>query len=168
MLTKTEFLTLVEREMNIISHLVGKLKPQHLGFRLTPAQRSTQELIEFLAVQLVGGVSYFITDSWDAWTAGSKQAAGITPAAFPAAVAAQLAEVRRLLAPLSESEFATRITKHPSGTPAQMPLPEALLTCSLGWIYGYKMQLFLQAKAAGIADIGSSNLWMGMEQAAKA
>lgn len=166
MLTKPEFLALIEREVAIISHLVAKLQPEHLSFRFTPPQRTTQELIEFLAAYLVGGVSYFVNGNWNAWEGSAKQAAGVTPAAFPTVVAAQIAEVRRLLGTVPDAEFATRPSKSAMGQP--MPLPEALLTGTVGWTYAYKMQLFLQAKAAGIADIGTSNLWGGIDRAAQA
>ncbi len=166
MLTKAEFLTLVDRESAVIAHLVGRLQPQHLGFRFTPPQRSTQELIEHLGTLLVGSVSYYLSGSWDAWGENAKVAAGITPERFPALIAAQAAEVRRLITAIPDAEFASRPSKSSNGV--AMPLPQALLTGTVAWIYSYKMQLFLQAKAAGLADLGGSDLWEGVERKAKA
>ena len=164
MLTKSEFLSFLEREAATLSHLVSKAQPSHLAFRLTPAQRSTDELIRYLATQWVGSVSYFVSGSWDGWSAAEQAAKGVTPATFAAAMARQVAEVRQLLEPISEAEFATRPSKDPMGT--AMPLAQAIFGGTVAWTTGYKMQLFLQLKAAGLADIGTSNLWMGVDKKA--
>ncbi len=162
MLTKSEFLAVLEREAAVLSHLATKIQPQHLTFRFTPSQRSTEELLRYLATQWTGSMSYFINGSWDGWSASEQAAATVTPATFAAAMARQVAEVRQLLEPLSEAEFASRPSKDPMGTP--MPLPMAIQSGTLAWTAGYKMQLFLQLKAAGVADIGTSNLWMGVDR----
>jgi len=166
MLTKSEFIATLEREAATLSHLVGKVQPAHLAFRLTPPQRSTEELIRYLATQWTGSVSYFVSGSWDGWSAADAASKTVTPATFAAAMSRQIDEVKAMLAPISEADFATRASKDAMGT--AMPLAQAIFGGTVAWTFGYKMQLFLQLKAAGLADIGTSNLWMGVDKKAAA
>ena len=165
MLTKSEFISFLEREAATLSHLVSKAQPSHLAFRLTPTQRSTDELIRYLATQWAGSVAYFVSGSWDGWSASEQADKAVTPATFSAAMARQVSEVTALLSSISEADFATRPSKDPWGT--AMPLAQAIFVGTLAWTTGYKMQLFLQLKAAGLADIGTSNLWMGVDKKAE-
>lgn len=162
MLTKTEFLALIERELSILKHLAGKLRPQDLAFRFTPGQRSTGELLEYLGTQYVGGVGHALDGNWDAWEAWESQLGPVTPETFPGILDRQLAEVKARLAGVSDADFASRASCDAPGNP--MPLGQALLVTIVAWTYAYKMQLFLQAKAAGNADLGSSNLWHGADK----
>jgi len=166
MLTKSEFIAFLEREAGILSHLISKVQPQHLAFRLTPAQRSTEELMRYLATQWTGSVSYFVSSSWDGWSAAEAAAKTVTPATFAAAMSRQIDEVKALLAPISDADFASRASKDPMGS--EMPLAQAIFGGTVAWTTGYKMQLFLQLKAAGLADIGTGNLWMGVDRKAAA
>ncbi len=166
MLTKTEFLAFLDREAGILKHLASKAQPAHLAFRFTPPQRSTEELLRYLATQWTGSVAYFLSGSWDGWEAAATAAAGVTPQTFAAAIDRQLGEVRGLLDPLAEADFAVRPSKDAMGSPTI--LPQALLGGTVAWTTAYKMQLFLQLKAAGAADLGSSNLWAGVDKAAAA
>lgn len=164
MLTKSEFLAFLDREAATLSHLISKAQPQHLAFRLSPAQRTTEELMRYLATQWSGSVSYFLSGGWDGWEASSAGAANVTPATFAAAMSRQVAEIRQLLEPISDSEFATRASKDATGNP--MPLAQAIFSGTVAWTSGYKMQLFLQLKAAGLSELGSSNLWWGADRKA--
>jgi hypothetical protein len=78
----------------------------------------------------------------------------------------QLTAVERLLAVVPDAEFPTRMVKTPAGDP--IPLASALLEFPLKWAPAYRMQLFLQAKAAGLSELNSSNLWRGHDPKPKA
>ncbi len=166
MLSPSEFLALIERELTILKHLAGKLRPEHLAFRLSPAQRSTGELLEYLGTQYVGGVGHALTGNWDAWEAWEGKRGPVTLETFSGILDRQFAEIRTQLAPISDADFTTRASSDARGTP--MPLSEALLSTVVAWTYGYKMQLFLQAKAAGVDGLASSNLWHGSDAKPKA
>lgn len=166
MLSKTEFLALLERELSVLKHLAGKLRPQDLAFRFSPGQRSTGELLEYLGTQYVGGVAHALTGTWDAWEAWEGKLGPVDAATFPAILDRQLVEVRRLLDAVPDAEFTTRPSTDAPGNP--MPLSEALLRTVIAWTYGYKMQLFLQAKAAGVEGLASANLWHGTDPKPKA
>ena len=162
--SKSEILASLAKEARITAHLASRLQTQHLAFRFTPAQRSTQELLEYLLVHAVNQVSFLLSGSREGGEARRAAVKGIALAQIPAALASQQAEVERLLAPLDEAAFAAKRVRNGQGV--ELPLAEALFEGLVKQAVGYKTQLFLQAKAAGVADIGSNDLWRGEAAAA--
>ena len=160
MLTKPEFLASLKRETKILSHLAAQLKPRHLAFRFTPPQRSTLELLQYLTINAQAGVGYYLTGSWDHWEDLEAASKGVNLRNFPAALKAQERSVSRMLATVGE-DWSTRLVRPMSGKGRPMPLATALFETTLTMCIGYRMQLFLQAKAAGLAKLGSSDLWAG-------
>lgn len=167
MLTKSEFLAALRRENTILIHLAGRLRAKHLGFRFTPPQRSTLELLQYLTISPQAGVSYYLNGSWEHWDALEARSKSVTLASFPAALAAQQHAIVQLLRLVSAQAFLTRKVPAMMGKGTQT-LSVALATTTLTVAIGYRMQLFLQAKAAGIATIGSSDLWAGKAAQSKA
>ena len=161
MLTKTEFLAALKRETRILSHLAGTLEAKHLDFRLTPAQRSTIELLRYLTIQNTASTTYFLNGNWDHWDGLDAKAATVDLASFPTALKAQERTVARLLAPISDKAWQTRLVKPMSGKGRGIPLGTALFETTLTWCIAYRMQLFLQAKAAGLSGLKSKDLWAG-------
>ncbi len=49
-LTKTELIGALQHEVHILQHLTTKIDPSMLDYRPTPKQRSTIELLKYLAV----------------------------------------------------------------------------------------------------------------------
>lgn len=166
MLTKAAFLASLDREAAITKHLVSKLDAGHLDHRFSAAQRSLGELLDYLAVQLEGCVAYFLDGTWDRWEQLENEAKGLTPSAFPAAMDRQMAAVHARLAGVSDADLAGRLVKSPAGD--DIRLGEALVEFTLKFAVAYKMQLFLQAKNAGLRDLASSNLWRGKDAPPKA
>ena len=165
MLTKPEFLAALSRENKILLHLASRLEARHLGFRFTPPQRSTLELLQYLTINAQAGVGYYLGGSWAHWEALEAQAKTVTLATFPAALKAQQRAVAQLLKGVSDQAFLRRPVTAMLGR-GRPTLAQALAATTLTMAAGYRMQLFLQAKAAGVARLGSSDLWAG--KAAKA
>jgi hypothetical protein len=161
MLTKIEFLGGLKRETKILSHLASRLQADHLEFRFTPPQRSTIELMQYLTINAQASVGYYLNGSWDHWDALEAASKEVTPASFPAALKAQERAVAKLLKPISDRTYATKLVRPMSGKGASLTLADALWSTTLTMCIGYRMQLFLQAKAAGITDLKSSDLWAG-------
>ena len=166
MLTKTEVLNSIAKEMKIVSHLATKIQAAQLPYRITPPQRSNQELLEYIAIMAEGGVAMLLSGSWEHFGVRAKAISGTALDRFPAAFAIQLQNVEQLLAPLSDAEFAAKRVKNPQGI--ELALPEALFEGVVKQLVGYKMQLFLQVKAAGNPQLATPNLWRGEDPAAKA
>jgi len=161
--SKTEIINSIAKELRIVSHLAGKLEESHLGFRFTPGQRSTRELLEYLATTAEGAVRFLLTGTRDGGDLLRKEVEGLSLSAFPDAFARQISTVEKLLEPLTDEEFATRKVRNGQGV--ELPLAEALFEGIVKQLVGYKTQLFLQAKAAGVAPLGSANLWRGADPA---
>ena len=166
MLTKYELQASLAREGQATTHIISKLKPEHLAFRFSPGQRSTQELMEYLAIQLEGSVAYFIQGEWARWETLKGEVAGLKTEKFAAAMDRQLSGVERLLTVVPDADYPTRMVKTPWGD--SVPLATGLMEFTLKWAAAYKMQLFLQAKAAGLTTLASSNLWRGQDPQPKA
>lgn len=137
-------------------HLAKSLQEGHLGFRLTAPQRSTRELLRYLAIANEGLLSFIIDGNWDRWEVLEGQVKDLDLSGFPAAMQAQQRRVAKLLAGLKPKQLKAVIAM-PNGTRAtrEAAIAHYLLKMSVG----YKMQLFLQAKAAGAAHLASSDLW---------
>lgn len=162
MLSKSEFLAALKRETKILTHLASKLEAKHLDFRFTPAQRSTLELLQYLTVNQEAGTTYFLTGSWDHWEGMEQRAKTVDLAGFAKTLKKQEAAVAKLLKPISDKAFITKQVKPLSGK-GSVVLSQALVEGPLTWTIGYRMQLFLQAKAAGLSELNSANLWAGKD-----
>ncbi len=160
MLTKTEFLAALKRESAILTHLAGRLRPKHLKFRFTKPQRSTLDLLQYLTINAQAGVGYHVTGSWDHWDKLEASSKKVTLRNFAAALKKQEKAITKQLKSLSERDFALKRVKQMGGK-GTLPLAQSLFQGTLTMCIGYRMQLFLQAKAAGIADLKSSDLWFG-------
>lgn len=160
MLSKVEFLAALKRETKILTHLASRLDAKHLDYRLSPAQRSISELLQYLTINAQASTTYFLTGSWDHWEPLADKAKAVDLAGFAKALKKQDAAVAKLLKPISDKSFATKAVK-PVWGKGTLPLAQALFENTLTWAIGYRTQLFLQAKAAGVADLGSTDLWTG-------
>ncbi len=157
--SKSEIIASLAKEVRITSHIAARLRPQDLAFRFTPGQRSTQELLEYIAAHTVSQVSFLLTGSR---AGGEQQRAavkGLALADVAATLAHQQQQVEQLLAPLSEEQFQALRVKNGQGI--EVSLVEALFEGIVKQAVGYKTQLFLQAKAAGVTDLATPDLWRG-------
>src|SRR6266487_1405633 len=50
-LTTSELVAMLQQEVRILLHLAGKVDPSMLGYRPTPKQRSTLELMQYMAIE---------------------------------------------------------------------------------------------------------------------
>jgi len=164
--TTADIISSIAKELRIITHLASRLQPQHLDYRFTPTQRSTQELLEYLAIIAETNVSQLINGRSDLGQRRQAEVKSIALAALPGVLKAQQQAVENLLAAFTEAEFAAKRIKNYQGN--ELPLAEALFEGLVKQLVGYKTQLFLQAKAAGVANLGSPDLWRGEAAVAKA
>ena len=68
-------------------------------------------------------------------------------------------------AELSDEDLQAKTAALPWGE--EVTLARALLDLSHACLIAYRMQLFLHAKAAGNADIGTPNCWAGVDMPAQ-
>lgn len=161
MLTKDDIRDALLKECDICLHLFGKLPEGETGYRPTPKQRSTLELLRYLTHCGVSGTRAMVEGTWAAFEEGEKRTSAMPASEFPAAMERQKREIAELFARLTDEQFARQEAKLPTGETVK--LGRALLDAPLRWMIGYRMQLFLYAKSAGNHGIGTANCWAGID-----
>lgn len=165
MLDKAAFLASLKLEGKIIKHLAAQLGPAHLDYRPTPAQRSTLELLRYLTMVGSGAVTHALSGGWDHWEALERQSAAVDLAGFPKAMDRQLRSIGKALAGHTDAKLRRARVKTWAGT--ETTLGHGLVEMVLKPFTAYRMQLFLYAKAAGLAHLGTSDVWSGRAPKAK-
>jgi hypothetical protein len=165
MITKELFAQSMARECDIITHLFTKLPEDAYDYRPSPGQRSTLELLRYLAVCAIAGITCMVKSDWKAFAEFTERAKELTSAEFPAAMEQQKREILAFFDSVSEETLLTQQAPVPGGT--VMPLGAAILNGPMKWLAAYKMQLFLYAKASGATELKTPNLWRGTDPAPK-
>jgi len=164
MITKEQLAEAMARECDIAVHLFSKLPPEAYEYRPTPGQRTTTELLRYLSICGIAGLTCMRENNWKLFSEvfGSR-VKEMPPEGFPAAMEQQKNEIQAFFAGLTEEALATQDSALPGGGP--MPLGAAILNGPAKWLPAYKMQLFLYAKAAGADQLKTSNAWRGTDPA---
>jgi hypothetical protein len=160
-LTKPELIASLQNEVRILLHLASKVDRSQLDYRPTAKQRSTIELLRYLAVMGPALVQAAKTGQFDvpAWTAGEKAAAERDFDQTVAAIASQSDLYAELLADMSDADFRDQIEMFGAKwTRGSFIVNQALCACA-----AYRTQLFLYLKACGREELTTMNLWAGMD-----
>ncbi|MCU0725687.1 MAG: DinB family protein [Planctomycetes bacterium] len=148
-------------ECDICLHLFGKLPEGGLDYRPSPAQRDTRDLLRYLSFCGHGFAAALIGGDWEPYTAAAKSSETLAPEDFPRAMAEQKEKLREVFATITDEDLSERRVDLP--WQAAVPLGRALLLLAYRGLSGYRMQLFLYAKAAGNTSISTSNCWAGFD-----
>lgn len=161
MIDRLDLLDAMKRECDVCIHLAGKVPPGGADFRFSPAQRSTLELMRYLTFVGLGASRSLFDGNWDAYKALAEEAKTLDAAGFASAMERQKLGLTKFFDELSDLDFASRVTTLPWGPKTKLSL--ALLLLPHDSLVAYRMQLFLHAKAAGNAAIGTANCWGGID-----
>lgn len=164
MLDKHDIRDVMLREIDVCVHLHGKLPQGALEYRPGPGQRSTLELLRYLSHCGVSGTRAMLEGNWNGFKENAARAETMSGDQFPAAMERQKQELIALFEKLTPEQFATQAATMPMGE--KLKLGRALLEAPFRWLCGYRLQLFLYAKAAGAKDIATANCWMGVDRPA--
>lgn len=150
-------------ECDVTKHLFAKLPREDwqatLAYRPSEGQRSTLELLRYLSFCGIGGSLTCVEGNYGSWKRLSARAEEMEADDFPAAMDRQKQEIAAILDGLTEEDLATRTTKNPPGQ--ELTLGRAFLDVPARWLTGYRMQLFLYARALG-ADVWTPDCWYGI------
>jgi len=166
-MTKSELISALQDEVHILLHLAGKVDRAKLDYRPTPKQRSTIELLRYLSMMGPTFVTYTLTGSQDPniWGDAAKAADARDFDAAVAAIAAQSDEYAKQFANVSDDDLRVEV---PSLTGGKTSRGKSLVTLVLGSCVAYRTQLFLYLKSCGREELGTMNLWAGMDAPAPA
>jgi len=161
-LTKSELIASLQKEVRILVHLASKVDRSQIDYRPTPKQRSTLELLRYMTImgpELVkaakaGGFNM------DAWTAASKAADARDFDQTVAALAAQADEYSRLLGDMSDADFRTEMKAFDGSSVSKGSF---IVNLVLSGHAAYRTQLFCYLKACGREELSTYNLWQGVD-----
>jgi|SRR5689334_2659853 len=161
-LTKSELITSLQMEVRILLHLAGKVDRSQLDYRPTPKQRSTIELLRYLSMMGPTIVKYTMTGSQDPaiWADAAKAADARDFDQTVAAIAAQHDEYAALLGSMSDADFRVEVDSMIGGKTSRGALLVNLVLCGCA---AYRTQLFVYLKACGREELGTMNLWAGID-----
>jgi hypothetical protein len=161
-LTKPELIASLQTEVRILTHLAGKIDRSRLDYRPTPKQRSTIELLKYLSMMGPVSVQYILADTPDpaSWAAAKQAAEARDFDQTIEAIAAQSDLFATLLADVSDAALRAEIPGVDGNKTSRGAALTNLVLCGCA---AYRMQLFLYLKASGREELGTMNLWAGVD-----
>ena len=160
-LTKDELIGSLQKEVRILLHLATKIDRDALDYRPTPKQRSTIELLRYLSIMgplLVAAARHGAFDP-AVWTAAQQDAANRNFDQTLDVVSAQADQYTTLLGDMTDEDFRVEIEMFGRRATRGSFLVNTVL-CGYA---AYRTQLFLYLKACGRHELGTMNLWGGMD-----
>jgi len=160
-LTRQDLIECLQKEVRILVHLCGKVKPEMLDYRPTPKQRSTIELLRYLTVMgpvLVRSIQKgaFLEQEWGA---AQAKADASDFEAIVKSIESQSAFYAEALNSFSDEELRGEIELF--GMKARRgPMLVDLVVCGHA---AYRTQLFCYLKACGRDELNTLNLWAGID-----
>lgn len=164
-LTRDELLSSLRSEVRILLHLASKVDPAKLDYRPAPKQRSTLELLQYLAIMgpiHARGVhaGKFDMGAWvTAWRTGEASAKTMTLAATVEAIGKHPALFEELFGSASDEDMRAEIEMF-GRKASRGSMIVSLVLCHY---VAYRMQLFLYLKASGREELNTLNLWVGAD-----
>ena len=164
-LTKDELIGSLKNEVRILLHLAGKIDRKQLDYRPTPKQRSTIELLRYMAVMgpmIIRGVKAGKFDG-PAWQAAAAEVEAMNFDQVLGAIAKQSSTYEELVSGFSDADFRSEIDLFGSGQ--QGSRGSFIVSLVLGGCAAYRTQLFCYLKSCGRDELNTMNLWAGMDAA---
>jgi hypothetical protein len=164
-LTKDELVSSLQNEVRVLLHLISKVDPAKLDYRPKAKQRRTLELLQYLAI--MGPIHarsvkahVFDLEVWrNMWRTEEAVAKTMNLEQVKDAIGKQPALFAELMGSCSDADLREEIEMF--GTRASRgSMFVSLVLCHYS---AYRMQLFLYLKACGREELGTLNLWAGMD-----
>ncbi|MCX6592104.1 MAG: hypothetical protein NTZ56_11305 [Acidobacteria bacterium] len=165
-LNKQQLIGSLQNEIRILLHLCSKVQPEMLDYRPTPKQRSTIELLRYLSVMgpvLVPSIKAgeFLMDRWNAGTAAAD---ALDFAGVLKSLESQLAFYEEAVNGFSDEELQGEIEMFGN----KFLRGPMLVNMVVAGHAAYRTQLFCYLKSCGREELGTTNLWIGMDAPAAA
>jgi hypothetical protein len=164
-LTKDELIAALRQEVRILVHLAGKVDPAQLDYRPTPKQRSTLELLRYMAIMGPTQIALIKANGFNretlsvTWSPAEAAATSMTFEQAVDAIAKQADAYASELGGWSDADFRAEVDMF--GRPYSRGL--LLINLVVSGHAAYRTQLFLYLKACGRDELGTMNLWGGAD-----
>jgi hypothetical protein len=161
-LSKDELVRALQNEVRILLHLAGKIDRNKLDYRPTPKQRSTLELLRYLAVMGPMMIRAIKAGAFDgnAWQAALNEANASNFDQILGAIERQPHTYAQLLSEFSDADLRSEIDLFGRGKSSR---GSVLVNMVLAGCAAYRAQLFLYLKACGREELNTMNLWAGVD-----
>jgi hypothetical protein len=160
MFTKENFADSLKHECRVVRHLFEKIPAGSMDFRLTPGQRSTLELLQYLTVIVPASIELVYQGKSDVFGPFVEKSKAVTAENFIAMFEECEKTALETLSKFDSEKLNEVMNVFMMGDKTKgVYLVETILK----WIVAYKMQLFLHIKASGNTLVGTSNVWGGMD-----
>jgi hypothetical protein len=169
-LTKDELISLLKHEVRILLHLAGKVDKSKLDYRPTLRQRSTLELLQYLAIMGPTQIAVIKAGVFNrqalsaAWTPPETAAAKMTFDQAVAAIRKQADDYAQILGAWTDADFRAEVDMFGNKTTRGA----LLVSLVLNGHAAYRTQLFCYLKACGREELSTMDLWAGMDSASTA
>jgi hypothetical protein len=161
MITKEQYVEALIGEIHIMKHLAEKIQPEQLTHKPTEPQRTLLELMHYLTYIFIAGTDSAVNGDADAWKKYTNTPVP-TLSDFNELLDKEISEVKALIEPMTGENLEQEVAMWGRTQSKAMHLLGLLKMAS-----AYKMQLFLYMKQSGTTNIGTMNLWAGMDQPPK-
>jgi len=160
-LTQSELIATLQHQVHILLHLATKIDRTKLDYRPTPKQRSTLELLHYLSIMGPTLVRAAKAGGFDpaVWTANLKAAEARDFDQTLAAIAAQKDDFATLISGMSDDAMRAEIEMFGQ----KSSVGAFLVNTVFGGYAAYRTQLFVYLKACGRVELGTMNLWAGID-----
>ncbi len=164
--SSAELVSLLQHEVKIVGYLASKVDSAAQAYRPTPKQRSTLELVRYLSMMGPELMTVARTGVFDpaSWTVGERAANALTFDEAVAAIAGHAGFYAGLAPKLTDAFLRAEIAPFgESSTRGQFIVQFVLCGYT-----AYRTQLFLYLKASGHPELGTTELWDGVDPPPKA
>lgn len=164
-LTRNELIAALRQEVRILVHLAGKVDPSQLDYRPTARQRSTLELLQYMAIMgptqlaVIKGGAFTRPALSAAWSPAEAAARAMTFEQAVAAIQAQSDGYASVLNEWTDADFRAEVDMFGRRfTRGSMVVNQVL--CGHA---AYRTQLFCYLKSCGRDELNTMNLWAGAD-----
>ena len=164
-LTKDELISALQHEVRVLLHLAGKVDQSQLDYRPTPKQRSTLELLQYLAIMGPTQIPSIQSGSFDRasmsaiWTPAEARSKALTFDQAVAAIQALSSEYTAHLSSWTDADFRSEIDFFGRSASRGSLLVSLILNAHAA----YRTQLFCYLKSCGREELNTMNLWGGVD-----
>lgn len=161
MFTKEEIWNSFANDFRIIKHIAEKAHIDTHSYKPTEAQRTMTELMQYMSIMGVGILSIILSGKQEDFTPFVERSKSVTPENFAQKMDEQEAEMKDVFMKFDDAELEKELDMWGMNQKKSLRILNLIKI-----VASYKMQLFLYVKASGRHDIGTSNLWAGMDMPA--
>ena len=162
---KQHLLNAIEDEMKICKRLYTKIPQDKMDFRPKDDMRSIHELLQYLCIVGTALPNYWLNEietdffaEFDKKAAVSKQ---MLHEQFLSVMSDQIELTHKLFDQVSEDDLLNKEVIYPWGGKA--PFGEAIISTSIKFLTGYKLQLFLLIRMCTDQKLGTADAWFTTE-----